>query len=220
MNAPQSDPKIAADIVAGLAKLEANQEEYDKNATEQRNRRGVELMNEANTPLRQRKNRDLNKVGDWGSTFVLLREKLGTGFMIALTGGRGNGKTQLAVELIRSLSFAEKAMRSRYCTATEFFMEIKAAYRIDSGKTEVDIIKEFQKPSLLVIDEISKRRESDWEDLLLHELLNRRYNGLTDTLLICNQESKQLEESLGASLVSRMRETGGVVEAKWETFRK
>ena len=211
-----------SEIAAGLTPKSkvVSQSEYYARITDERKRLGKKLMGEASVPVRHRTPRVLEHGGAWGQTFQRLKNRLLTGFMIALAGGRGNGKTQMAVELVRVLAFAEKPRRSRYCTATEFFMEIKATYRADDGKTEGSVVREFAKPALLVIDEISKRRESEWENLLLHELLNRRYGMMLDTLLISNQEPKQLEESLGSALVSRMVETGGIVECNWPSFRK
>lgn len=209
--------KLAAGMTEDLRT--ADLAEYKQRAADDRQRKGEGLLTEAITPERQRNVEDLDRSGEWGKCLKKLEQKLGTGFMVALAGGRGNGKTQIAVELIRFLAFGDPPKRSRFCTATEFFMEIKAGYR-DGGKSEADVIREFSRPRLLVIDEVSKRRDSEWENLLLHELLNRRYNAMTDTLLISNQDAKQLEESLGAALVSRMRETGGVIEAVWPSFRK
>lgn len=155
--------------------------------------------------------------GEWFETKDALISKLGSGFTVALVGGRGNGKTQIGVELIRHLSRDYK--QSRYCTAFEFFMEVKAGYN-DQGGTEKEVIRSFQNPILLVIDEISKRSESEWENRLLYELINRRYNDMKDTLIISNQDGATLEEALGDSIVSRMRETGGIIECVWDSFRK
>jgi len=180
--------------------------------------RAAQLLLQANVPKRQMSRVALDRSGPWQKVLDKLTAMLGTGFMVALVGSRGNGKTQLAVELIRTVVSAKSAKRARFCTATEFFMEVKSGYR-DDGKPEADVIRDFQKPSLLVIDEIGQRRESEWERLLLYELLNRRYNDMTDTLVISNQTQGQLEEALGPALISRMSETGGVICAEWPSYR-
>lgn len=176
-----------------------------------------DFINGARLPKRQLINHTLDNGGEWGQTLVKLRERLGKGFLITLVGVRGSGKTQLGVELVRNNS--EDCKSSRYCTAMEFFMDVKAGYKED-GDAEKLIINRYSVPSLLIIDEIGRRSENDWENRLLYELLNRRYNDMSDTLLISNQDLAQLEQALGPSLVSRMRETGGVIECNWQSYRK
>lgn len=172
------------------------------------------LWLEANCPERHSKAKLSEGPNQWVQTLnkVLRREP---GYLIALVGIRGNGKTQLAVELIRERTNDLKP--ARFCSATEFFMTIKAGYSSDSP--ELETIKAFTKPFLLVIDELGKRSENQWENLLLFELLNRRYNAMKDTLIISNQGRKEAEDSLGASIVSRMNETGGFIECDWPSFR-
>jgi len=171
----------------------------------------------ANVPDRH-KTRKVNTDGAWGEKFATVRGLLGKeGVIIALIGGRGSGKTQMAVECIRALARDGKV--SNFCTAMSFFMRIKSTYRKDATETESDVIRELSNPSLLVIDEIARRSESEWENNLLFELLNRRYNDMLDTIVICNLPKDEFEASMGSSLVSRMTENGGIVDCNWGSFR-
>ena len=155
----------------------------------------------------------------WWKKFNELRLKLGTGRLLALIGTRGNGKTQLAVSL--AIDLMKTHLKSaRYTTATAFFMAIKSTYKPNVDEDEAHVIREFSRPALLVIDEIGKRGGSEWENNLLFELLNRRYNDMKDTILIDNRTMAEFVATIGPSLASRMNEGGGVVECDWETFRK
>jgi DNA replication protein DnaC len=175
------------------------------------------ILAESKAPQRQLNNNNIDRSGPWAAAETKIKGKLGTGFCLALIGIRGCGKTQLAVEAIREC--AHRSKRARYCTATEFFMEIKASYD-NELRSEKDVIQEFARPLLLVIDEIGQRSESEWENRLLFELLNRRYNSLKDTILISNQSLEVFTTSLGPSLISRMQETGGLIECNWASYRK
>ena len=155
--------------------------------------------------------------GEWVSMLDFLRAKLGGGFMVALVGGRGNGKTMMAVELMKHVT--DGLNSALYATSIEFFINIKRSYRLDSQIDEMDVIKRFRKPSFLVIDEIGKRGQSDWENNMLFELLNKRYGDMTDTLLIDNIGKAEFIAAIGPSLASRMQETGGIIEASWQSFR-
>lgn len=158
--------------------------------------------------------------GAWGVELLKLKAMLepSTGRILALVGGRGNGKTQLAVELMKARTAALKT--ALFSSAVEFFIKIKSTYRKDSDTDEMEVLREFQKPSLLVIDEIGKRGGSEWENTMLFELLNRRYNDMTDTILIDNRTKTEFAETIGPSLASRMNEGGGIIECTWGSFRQ
>src|SRR5262245_8606127 len=64
-----------------------------------------------NAPLRQLSKTDLDRGGEWGKAETALLDKITTGFLVALIGTRGSGKTQLAVELMRA---ATNRLRSSY----------------------------------------------------------------------------------------------------------
>lgn len=154
----------------------------------------------------------------WGETVAKLIPKLGNGCLLGLIGTRGNGKTQMAVELMSAVT---QELRTAYFTsAVGFFMAVKTTYKKDAVVSEEAVLREHVKPSLLVIDEIGKRAENDWENNLLFELVNRRYNALKDTLLIDNRSKAEFIETIGPSLASRMNDGGGIIECNWETFRK
>lgn len=159
----------------------------------------------------------IDRSGEWGEKLSALEKKIGTGFTVALVGVRGNGKTQMAVELMKDAT--NKLRSAKFCTSTQFFMKIKASYHRESEDTEAEVIGEYRTPKLLVIDEIGKRSDSNWENTLLFELLNRRYNDMTDTLLIDNRPKSDFVAAIGPSLASRMAESGGIIECNWESFR-
>lgn len=154
---------------------------------------------------------------EWATKLALLESKIGSGFTVALVGVRGNGKTQMAVQLM--VAATEQLKSAKFCTAAKFFMAIKASYRKDSQDTEFEVLRDYRSPALLVIDEIGKRSDSGWENSLLFELLNDRYNDMTDTVLIDNRPKADFVSAIGASLASRMSESGGIIECNWESFR-
>jgi DNA replication protein DnaC len=177
-----------------------------------------QILQSSDCPKRQRANREIDRSGKWGLTEQKILSKIGTGFLICLTGIRGNGKTQLAVEIMRNR--AQNNGHSQFCSAVAFFLRVKATFSKEASENEQDVIEFFAGTPFLVLDEVGQRSESEWENRLLYELLNRRYNAMSDTLLISNQDIESLEKSLGPSLISRMKETGGIIECDWGSFRK
>ena len=156
--------------------------------------------------------------GPWRAKFEALTKLIGTGCTVVLTGERGTGKTQMAVELVK-YAFLTKRTDGLYRTATDFLVRVKSTFRRDSAKSELDVLREHQGPAVLVLDEIGRRQESEWENNILFELLNSRYADMKDTILTCNLPRAEMEANLGASILSRMLESGGTVECNWPSFR-
>lgn len=154
----------------------------------------------------------------WLKRKAQIAEKIGTGFLFALIGLRGAGKTQIGVEVIRESVNRERS--AEYTTAMDIFLDIKGSFNRDAHITEAQTVASFLKPKLLVIDEIQERAESAWEDRILTHIINKRYNDEKDTLLIGNIKPGTFLETMGASVVSRLNETGGIIECDWESFRK
>lgn len=101
----------------------------------------------------------------------------------------------------------------------DVFLAVRETYRREISQSELEVIESFRKPSLLVIDEVQERGETAWEDRILTNLVDKRYGDGTDTLLIANLKPAALAENLGTSIADRLRETGGIIEATWGSFR-
>lgn len=136
---------------------------------------------------------------------------------VALIGQNGSGKTQLAVELIREAT--TRGETALWTSAMKFLMDVKKCYRDETKTTEEEIIARYVKPSLLVLDEFHRRKGNEWEDGLLFQVIDDRYNALKRTVLIANQTAEQFDQQNDSSIISRMRETGGVLECNWGSFR-
>ena len=181
-------------------------------------RRTTELRVKWNAPKRHTSAVSIDRLGAWGDAELRLKARLSKGFLVALIGGRGSGKTQLAVELMKEAT--NRQQTALYATAAEFFIGIKTTYRKDSKESEGDVLARFRKPSILVLDEFGRRAESDWENNLLFELLDKRYADLHNTIILSNHSKEELIASIGASLASRMQETGGIIECNWPSWRE
>lgn len=178
-----------------------------------------ELRSKWNAPLRQVGNRaNLRQEGQWLAQKEKVFEMIGSGFLTALIGSRGSGKTQIAVETMFEVT--NRGYSARYMTATEFFLAIKATFSKDAIENEEEVLAKFAKLRLLVIDEIAKRGETEWENRLLFELIDRRYRNMRDTLVIANQTHVEFVAAIGSSLADRMNESGGIINCAWESFRK
>ena len=184
----------------------------------ERMRRVQFLFSKSNAPRRQLELISPDRSGEWGRVESRMIKKLGSGFLIALIGVRGCGKTQLAVELMRLET--KRLREARYVTALEFFLKLRASYRKNASASEAEVLDDYATPSLLVIDEIARRGETDFENNFLFGLIDRRYRDVSDTIIISNQERAEFCTSIGPSLSSRMQETGGIIECAWQSYRE
>lgn len=152
----------------------------------------------------------------WNNCLSNLKKLIGLGVILSLIGLRGTGKSQMAVELIRkSCCDGHQAL---YTTAMDIFIDLRDAYKLQ--ESERAVLLRFQRPSLLVIDEAQERGETPWEDRMLTALIDYRYSQKRDTVLISNLKRAEFEKSMGASVISRMVEAGGIIECDWPSFRK
>lgn len=148
--------------------------------------------------------------------------------LVALIGSPGSGKTQIAVEVAKAHLRAASHIRPiRYEVLADAFALCREAYGPAAKRTEMDVIREFTSPQLLILDEIDKSAGSDSEQRLLHRILDKRYRSLLPTLLIGNVDGPDgLQQILDGfkgdgigPLFDRLRQTGGVVTAFGFNFR-
>lgn len=168
---------------------------------------------------------DLTSLPEWSEARRKVCGRTGEGFLLALVGERGPGKTQIAEQAIRSAcdrwSYDLDPVRppAKYLRAMNLFLYIRASYRKGAEQSEEQVIESLRKPRLLVIDEMQERGDTAWEDRLLTNLVDTRYGDQTDTLLIANLTPAALMDSLGPSIYDRLCETGGIIECNWPSFR-
>lgn len=195
------------------------------NIADRRRYESERLFRTANCPLRHVE--DLDKIDEaqnaaWIAKRDLLVAQAGyaAGFMVALIGVRGTGKTQLAVSVIHRCCAV--GINCAYVKVMDLFKDMRRAYSPAAvrGEREVDIIEKWSKVTLLVIDEAHQRAETAWEQNTLTNLLDLRYDARKCTILIANQTKEEFSASMGDSIISRMIETGQAIECNWPTYRK
>ena len=153
----------------------------------------------------------------WQALEGRLLSSIRTGFTTALLGPRGVGKTQLAVSVARAV--AQTGRQAVYRTVTELLQEVSLRYCDEQRISEKSAWNRFRKPALLVIDELQLRSETAAEEVKLSEIVDARYKEKKDTLLISNLAVEDFNKMVGASIASRINETGEVHLCNWESFR-
>lgn len=137
---------------------------------------------------------------------------------LILFGGCGTGKTLLASEFAES--WVRNLCRSaRYITANGMVSEIQSSYG-QEGKSQESEILRFVNYELLILDEIDAKPDRENANLLLTEVINRRYNENKPVIVITNQPFDNLAPFVGDRVSSRLHENAFVCAFTWTDFRK
>lgn len=141
---------------------------------------------------------------DYCGQFEIVQQ---TGRSGLFTGAPGTGKTHLAVGILRHI--LEKGGTGYYTTVMGLLGRIKDTYHREATETEQQVIDHVRDVDLLVIDEVGRQLDTNYEHAQLFRILDLRYGALRPTLLVSNLSREKLGEFLGEAMVDRMREGGG-----------
>ena len=70
------------------------------------------------------------------------------------------------------------------------------------------------------MDELHQRGHTEYEDRMLHHILDCRYDRQRQTILTSNEDPERFCESIGSAVVDRMEESGVPLKCDWQSFRE
>ena len=103
---------------------------------------------------------------------------------LLIYGGLGVGKTGVGVEFMKL--FEERQCSSRFETLWRMVSRVKSTWGENSPLTELEVIDEYVKPNLLVVDEVGVQFGTLAERNILYAVVVNRYNALKPTILTTN----------------------------------
>lgn len=138
--------------------------------------------------------------------------------VLVLFGGVGTGKTLMACEFAQAM-IDNCGWQVRYTTAKGMISEIQASYSTE-GKTEAGEIDKFVRYEVLILDEIDAKAGGPNSNVLLTEVINRRYNAGRPMIVITNQPFADLAEFVGDRVLDRLHENSFIAAFDWPSFRR
>ena len=171
-------------------------------------------------------------IGDqWHATFVNASEQVARAGIVAFYGNRGSGKTRMAAEIARAGRWpaddgewnGNHNVRSRtalYTRAMDIFLDLRDCSKKGADRSEKDVLKRLSAAGLLVIDELQERGETEWENRVVSNLLDKRYAADRPTILIANLSREDLAKALSPSVRDRMQEQGKGFLFDWPSYRR
>lgn len=156
------------------------------------------------------------KLREYCEGFEIALEK---GSNMIFIGNPGTGKTFAACAIINHLVL-KKDHSASYVTANDFLTRLRNCYGSAAEESDSEVFDDYAAPSLLVVDEIGRHKDSQHAADSLFALLDRRYREVRPTILISNMGKDEFVEFLGDAMISRLRQEGQMLGFYWEDQRK
>lgn len=161
--------------------------------------------------------------------FVQMKGQYSQGLIFM--GGPGLGKTHLAVSIIKEL-ILKHGVECKFVDFFELLRDIRHGYGEDISEGE--FINPYVNVKVLVVDELAKGRNTDWEITILDHFISARYNDDDKVTLVTTNfndkptidDSKKsapsytLEEKIGPRIFSRLIEMCKKVRLEGKDFRQ
>jgi DNA replication protein DnaC len=148
---------------------------------------------------------------------------------IVFTGKTGCGKTHLAVGIARELEKRTTMFETRFITAPELLLEIRATFKPHARKyneygqcdaeTEQDVLDKYSKCELLILDDLGAEKVSDFTIQSLYLVIDRRNRELRPTIVTTNLSLEEIETMIDARMASRLADMT-VVKLTMPDYRK
>lgn len=167
----------------------------------------------------------------WRETFESARTQVANSGIVAFLGTRGSGKTRMAAEIARAGywptdkgewngNMIVTGKTALYRRAMDIFLDLRDCNKKGAARSEKDVLESLAFVGLLVIDEFQERGETEWENRIISNLLDKRYATRRPTILIANYTPDEMKAALSPSVRDRMREAGKGYVFDWASFRR
>jgi len=149
-------------------------------------------------------------------------------------GDPGVGKTHLVVSILKQL-ILEEAIDGKFVDFFQLLSDIRHGYSHD--QSEMSLIEPYLKSRVLVIDELAKGRNNEWEQTILDQFISSRYNAADKVTLFTTNYTDQgsastdtnertisfqkqsLEEKVGDRIFSRLFQMCDFIKMGGEDYR-
>lgn len=130
---------------------------------------------------------------------------------VVIFGPNGTCKSGIAISMMRAAM--EQHMTGCFITVKDLLDTIRAAFRDDAAESDIVVRQRFEMVGVLVLDEVSGARGSDYAIDTLSQLVDKRQRNRKPTILTTNlgaelgpqEASAELATFVGPALFDRLR---------------
>ena len=146
-------------------------------------------------------------------------KNLENGVGLVVVGSVGTGKTHLSASIANDL--IHQGYAPLFTSVFSAVQHVKDSWRKDSEFSELQAIRHFVKPDLLILDEVGVQFGSDTEKLIIFDIINKRYSEQLPTIVLSNLDLGGIEKFLGTRVYDRLREgSPRVITLSGESYRR
>ncbi|CAL4317675.1 DNA replication protein DnaC [Buchnera aphidicola] len=134
------------------------------------------------------------------------------------SGKPGTGKNHLAAAIGNYLILHGKKIL--IITIADLMSKIKKTFQKNNNFTEEHFINKTSKVDLLIIDEIGIQKESNYEKIIIHQIIDRRSASKKSTGILSNLNYNSLYKLLGERILDRMKLGKSLwLNFNWNSYR-
>lgn len=127
-----------------------------------------------------------------------------------------DGKNHLAAAIGNALLAQHKSVL--IITVADLMIEFKAGF--NGGKSEAELMEQMSRVDMLVLDEVGVQMYSQYEKIILHQVIDRRTAMLKPVGVLTNLKEAELTHALGERALDRLRMGNGLrINFDWRSYR-
>lgn len=209
------------------AEREKQDEERRMRDETERQSRLENRLKQAGIPLRFRSRSFENFVCDTKQMADCLRiaeefalefsERKEEGSTVVFSGKPGTGKSHLAIAVC--MAIMARGYTAMYCNALDAIRMVRSTWGRGSERRDSDVMNDLASVDLLVLDEVGAQYGTEGEQVIMFDIINRRYQDQMPMILLTNQGKDGFRQYLGDRAFDRLREAGRWIAFDWESHR-
>lgn len=133
---------------------------------------------------------------------------------LLILGRVGSGKTHLAGAISNVL--IDKGIPVLFGTFSEHLEQIRREF----STSERSYLAKMKTTPVLVLDDLSREKQTDWTRQILFDVVNYRYEHMNPIIVTANMDIDSLGNYLGADIFSRLYEISVMVETSGGNYRE
>lgn len=137
------------------------------------------------------------------------------GTSVVFSGNPGTGKSHIAIAILQQVLESGTGM---YLNVLDLVRMVRDTWR-RTGQSETEVLELLGRLDLLVIDEVGVQYGTDGEQVVLFDVINRRYRDCKPTIMLTNLKAKEFEQFVGPRTFDRLKEGGMWLRFGWESYR-